>query len=71
MYGVEFLGAISAGVDKDTVGATGVVFEEARAVVNMAVDDDPGGIGGVVLLNLGHGEHFGGGVHEWGRDTLL
>lgn len=56
--GVELFGAVGAGVDEDAVGAAGMVFEEAGAVVDVAVDDDPGGFGRGVFLDLGDGVHF-------------
>ncbi|KAL2240198.1 UNVERIFIED_CONTAM: hypothetical protein Sindi_0661000 [Sesamum indicum] len=50
VYGVEFLRAIGASIDEDTVSAAGMVFEEAGAVIDMAVHDDPRRIGGIMLL---------------------
>ena len=50
---VELFGAVGAGVNEDTVGTAGVVFEEAGAVVDVTVNDDPSGLGGVVLFDFG------------------
>jgi len=60
--GVELLGAVGAGVDEDAVGAARVVLEILRAVVDVAVDDDPRRVLGRVLAHLGHGELIAGGV---------
>ena len=51
---VEFFRAVGAGVDENAVGAAGMILEEAGAVVDMAVDDDPSGLIGVVGFDIGH-----------------
>jgi len=39
--GFELLGAVGAGVYEDAICAARMVFEEAGAIVDMAVDNDP------------------------------
>ena len=69
---VEVFGAIAPGVDEDAVGAAGVVLEEPRAVVHVAVDHDPGGVFGAVAANLRHGIVLPlRSVHEGSGGTLL
>ena len=58
MNGIKLLCAVRTSIDQNAVSATGVVLEEPRAVVDVAVDDDPGGVNGGVLLDLGHGVDF-------------
>lgn len=56
--GFELLGAVGAGVDEDAVCATGMVFEEAGAIIDMTVDYDPSRIGVVVPSDFRHGIGF-------------
>lgn len=56
--GVKLFGAVSAGIDEDAVGATRVIFEEASAIVDVTVDDDPSGFRAAMIFNLGDGKHF-------------
>ena len=58
MNGLEFLRTVGAGVDEDAVSATGVVFEEAGAVVDVAVDNDPGGVFSGSRFCLVHGSRW-------------
>ena len=58
MDGVKLFGAVGAGIYEDAINATGVVFEEAGAVVDMAMDDDPSRVRGAVLFDFRNREPF-------------
>lgn len=53
MDGVEYFGAVGASVAEDAIGAAGVVFDELGTVVDVAVDDNPGGLMRVVFFDFG------------------
>jgi hypothetical protein len=50
--GVVVVGGILAGEGEDDLGATWVLGEEVRDVVDVAVEDDPAAVWGVVLGDL-------------------
>lgn len=62
---LESLGSVLAGLGDQNLVTTGVLVQELADVVDLAVDEQPEVVVGVVLLELLHGDllgfgHFGG-----------
>lgn len=58
MDGVKLFGAVGASIDEDAVSTTGVIFEEAGAIIDVTVDNDPSRVRVGMFFHFGDGEHF-------------